>query len=65
MVHYHIHWSNSKFDWQAFPTPESAQIGAEHLAMPGETFTIDRFDDEDCAHCKAVAARLHIGQSAK
>ena len=64
VVHYHIHWSNSTFDWQAFRTLEGARIEAERLVVPGETFTIDQFDD-NCAHCKATAARLRVGQNAK
>jgi hypothetical protein len=59
-VHYHIHWSNSKFDWQPFDTLESARIEAERLALRGETFTIDQFDG-DCAHC----LRPPDGQNAK
>jgi len=64
VVHYHIHWSNSKFDWQAFGTLESARIEAERLVVSGETFTIDQFDD-DCPHCEATAVRLRVGQNAK
>ena len=58
VAHYHIHWSNSKFDWQPFSTPEGARIEAERLAVPGETFTIDQFDD-NCARCEETTSHLH------
>jgi len=64
MVHYHIHWSNSTFDWQVFDDLESAQIEAERLVAPDETFVIDQFDD-DCPHCELIAARLRDVKNAK
>jgi hypothetical protein len=52
MVHYHIRWSDSHLDWQTFSAPEEAQHEAERLARPGETYTIDVFDD-NCEKCGA------------
>jgi len=54
--HYHIRWSDSKIDWQVFSASEEAQIEAEKLARPGETYRIERFG-EDCPKCKAEPVR--------
>jgi len=51
MVHYHIRWSSSKIDWQAFDTEQEAQIEAQRLKRPEETYTIDKFGEE-CPQCK-------------
>jgi hypothetical protein len=56
VVHYHICWSNSKLDWQAFSAPEEAQIEAEKLVRPRETYTIDKFDGDCYPQCQAVQA---------
>jgi hypothetical protein len=63
MVHYHIHWSNSTFDWQVFSNLERARIEAERLVAPDETYTIDHFDD-DCPLCEAIAARVRGAKNA-
>ena len=52
-LHYHIRWSDSKVDWQAFRTSEDAEIDAEKLAKPGETYIIVEFEN-DCPHCGAI-----------
>src|SRR5215469_3190536 len=65
LLHYHIHWSDSKFDWQVLNTPEDARTEADRLARPGETYTIESFTD-DCPPCKAVQLeRLQHKQSGK
>lgn len=53
MIHYHICWSNSKLDWQAFTNKQEAKESAEKLVLPGETYAIVGFGD-DCAWCKAT-----------
>jgi len=59
LVHYHICWSDSKLDWQAFDTPEDARIEAEKLVLSGESYTIDSFAN-DCPRCKAT---LQLGDN--
>jgi hypothetical protein len=51
MVHYHIRWSGSKIDWEVFSTEEEAQIEAAKLVRPGESYTIDKFEQE-CPRCR-------------
>jgi len=65
LLHYHIHWSDSKFDWQVLNTPEGARTEADRLARRGETYTIESFTD-DCLQCKAVQLeRLQHKRSGK
>jgi len=44
-MHYHIRWSDSKVDWQAFGSPAEANASAEKLARPGETYAVEKFED--------------------
>jgi hypothetical protein len=53
MPHYHIRWSNSKLDWEAFPTSEEAQASAEQLLMRGESYVIEQVDG-DCPRCSSL-----------
>ena len=48
--HFHIRWSNSKFDWQIFNTREEAEEAAKELVLPEETYSIEQFDG-DCPQC--------------
>jgi hypothetical protein len=48
--HFHIRWSNSKFDWQTFNTREEAEASAKELVLPDETYSIEQFDG-DCPQC--------------
>jgi hypothetical protein len=57
MVHYHIRWSDSKLDWQAFSASQEAQIEAERLARFEETYTIEKFG-ENCPRCRVVDGRV-------
>jgi len=50
-MHYHIRWSDSNIDWERFSTPQEAERAAKQLARPGETFTLEHFDDETCMKC--------------
>ena len=50
MVHFHIHWSDSKLDWEAFQNREDAIAQAKELARPGETYVIEQFDGT-CPRC--------------
>lgn len=57
-MHYHIHWSSSKVDWERFSTREEAEETAGQLARPGETFTIESVDDKRCMHCLKIGKRV-------
>ena len=54
MPHYHIRWSNSKLDWESFPTVEEAQAQAEQLARVGESYVLELLDG-DCPRCSSLA----------
>jgi GAF domain-containing protein len=54
MPHYHIRWSNSKLDWEAFRTTEEAQAQAEQLVRLGESYVIEQVDG-DCPRCSSLA----------
>lgn len=49
-MHYHIRWSDSKLDWEAFKTEEEAEERARELAFPDEGFAVERFNG-DCPRC--------------
>ena len=53
MVHFHICWSDSKLDWEAFPTREEGITRAKELVLPGETYVIEQFDGA-CPRCKTL-----------
>ena len=46
--HYHIRWSSSKLDWQAFHTEEDTKADAERLKGPDEKYVIEAQSDGDC-----------------
>lgn len=49
--HYHIRWSGKEaLDWEAFDSCDDAQISAEQLVRPGETYTIEE-RDQACGRC--------------
>jgi hypothetical protein len=41
MSHYHIRWSDSKIDWQAFPAKDEAVVEAERLKRVEESYIIE------------------------
>ncbi len=49
-VHYHIRWSESKLDWEAFSTHTEAEKRAKELVRDDEDFTIEQFDG-NCPRC--------------
>lgn len=59
MPHYHIRWSDSKLDWEAFSTSSEAQAQAqaqaqaEQLVRQGETYFIEQLDG-DCPQCSSL-----------
>lgn len=53
MTHFHIRWSDSKLDWEAFQTREDATERAKELARPGETYAIAVFDGT-CPRCQSM-----------
>jgi hypothetical protein len=57
-MHYHIRWSDSKLDWQRFSTRQEAEQAVRRLARPGETFTLEHFDDKTCMQCRNFGKRV-------
>jgi hypothetical protein len=53
----HIHWSGKGLDWERFDTHEEAEKGAEHLALPGETFIIEEHG-QSCPQCMPLMKRI-------
>jgi hypothetical protein len=49
-IHYHIRWSDLKFDWEFFYNREEAEVRAAELVLSEETYTIEQFDD-GCPIC--------------
>jgi len=50
VIHYHIRWSDSKLDWEAFSTQQEAETQAKQLVLPNEKYTIEQFDG-NCPRC--------------
>lgn len=61
MLHYHIRWSNSNLDWEAYPTSEEAQGQAEQLVRLGESYVIEQFDGE-CQRCRNLSNLANISR---
>ena len=53
MPHYHIRWSNSTLDWEAFSTSEEAEAQAQQLVRLGESYIIEPADG-DCERCSSL-----------
>ena len=54
MTHYHIRWAQIPLlDWESFNTRVEAEAAAQILARPGETYTIEEYD-ETCPRCRAA-----------
>jgi hypothetical protein len=53
MPHYHIRWSNSTLDWEAFSTSEEAEAQAQQLVRLGESYIILQADG-DCQRCSSL-----------
>ncbi len=52
--HYHIHWTGKTktlVDWERFATAEEAKSCAAQLVLKGESYTIEKFDN-DCTRCR-------------
>ena len=61
--HYHIRWSgNTPLDWDRFSTVEEAESAAAKLVRPGESYSVEKFDD-DCVRCAQLKdlSRRHLG----
>jgi hypothetical protein len=56
VCHYHIRWSSSGLDWEAFVSKREADDSAKELVRAGETYTIEQFNC-DCPQCAALLAR--------
>jgi hypothetical protein len=54
-IHYHIRWSQIPLlDFESFNTRVDAEAGAQVLARPGETYTIEEQGD-GCQRCRDAA----------
>jgi len=62
MVHYHIRWSNSQLDWEAFCTQVEAEASALDLVLPDESYIIQEFD-ETCSECSALKGQIDSRKS--
>ena len=51
MPHYHMRWSNSTLDWEAFSTSEEAEAHAKQLVRLGESYVQA---DGDCQRCSSL-----------
>jgi hypothetical protein len=50
--HYHIRWSRpAPLDFEAFASPQEADSCAGVIALPGESYSVEKFDC-DCIRCK-------------
>jgi hypothetical protein len=54
--HYHIRWSSSALDWEAYGSARLAEASAKNLVRHGESFTIEQFGS-DCERCHQVSTR--------
>ena len=61
MTHYHIHWADSKIDWQAFPTKDEAVFDAERLKRVDENYSIEEHDG-NCETCQRLNAIARVCQ---
>ena len=52
--HFHIRWSDSKLDWEAFLTVDAANVAAEQLVQPGESYVVEELG-ADCQRCRTLA----------
>lgn len=59
MNHYHILWSNSKLDWEAFHTEEEAKAAAERLKRTGENYVVEKLDG-DCQRCNEFGLNASV-----
>jgi GAF domain len=50
--HYHIRWSRCvPLDFEPFASPQEADSCAGLIALPGESYSVEKFD-RDCIRCK-------------
>ena len=61
MNHYHIRWSDSKIDWDAFQTKDEAVAAAERLKRLEENYSIEE-RDVDCERCLSLIPNTQIAE---
>jgi len=59
MTHYHIRWTDSKIDWQAFLTKDEAVVEAERLKRVNENYSIQEHDG-NCERCQGLNANTRV-----
>jgi hypothetical protein len=59
-MHYHIHWSNGKVDWERFTTRFDAESDAKKLVLLGETYTVEEYDDATCPQCPGLIPPMRV-----
>jgi hypothetical protein len=57
MIHHHIRWSGGSLDWTRFETIAEAKEAAQELVKPGETYSIESFN-ETCSQCLRLVDRI-------
>ena len=62
MNHYHIRWSNSNVDWQAFRTKDEAVAEAERLKRLDENYNIEE-RDVNCERCLLLIPNTRIAET--
>jgi hypothetical protein len=59
-IHFHIHWPD-KLDWERFETREDAFARAGEIVQPGESYSVETFDDL-CPVCQTLSRRFAAGR---
>jgi hypothetical protein len=55
-AHYHIRWwPSGNLDWERFDSREDAHTRAYELASPGETYSLEEFQ-QNCTRCNPLAS---------
>lgn len=62
-THYHIRWSSSLLDWQAFTTYAEAETAAKELVRANETYTIESAT-AGCKRCSELLEETMRRQAA-
>ena len=56
--HFHIHWSGKPtVDWEPFSSRAEAEASAKHLALPGETYTVEEHG-KSCLQCMMLMKKI-------
>ena len=62
VAHFHIRWSSSVLDWQAFSSTAEATASAERLVRPGETYAIEECETGKCLRCALLTVTNELNR---